>query len=79
MDYEKLETLGTVQVSTILRAIESCKKNCPELSEDFSLSFEYVIASFFPNIYQKMLVLLKDEHTQGYIEGYNDGIKENKE
>lgn len=67
--------LSTVKLSHIENAINSMKahfKDEPERIPDIEISFEYIIASFFPDVWDNIQRALKDEHTKGYIEGLNE-------
>ena len=73
--------LDTVKLSRIKAAIASIEKHfeeSPERIEDIEVSFEYMIGSFFPKIWDKIQSTLREEHTKGYIEGYEAG-KNSKE
>lgn len=73
--------LDTVKLSRIKAAVASIEKHfeeSPERLEDIEISFEYVIGSFFPKIWDKIQDTLREEHTKGYIEGYEAG-KNSKE
>jgi len=67
--------LDSVKLSRIKAAVASIEKHfeeSPERLEDIEVSFEYVIGSFFPKIWEKIQKTLSEEHTKGYIAGYND-------
>lgn len=69
------KTLDTVKLSVIENAINSIKKHyedTPERLNDVEVSFEFIIGSFFPNVYTNLLDTLKEEHTLGYIEGIKE-------
>ena len=71
------EGLSSVKLSKIENAIKSIKahfKDEPERIEDIEVSFEYIIGSFFPDVWNNIQQALKDEHTKGYIEGLNEQI-----
>lgn len=61
--------IDTVNLNRIEHLIQSIRRNSTE--EDPVVSFEYIVGSLFPTIYQNV----KDEITNSYIQGYNDGIK----
>lgn len=65
------ESIGTVKASVLIEAINSYKKHFEDL-EDFEISFEYIIGSFFPDVLDNILSYVKDERTKAYIEGYHD-------
>ena len=71
--------LDSVKLSRIKAAVASIEKHfeeSPERLEDIEVSFEYVIGSFFPKIWEKIQNTLKEEHTRGFIEGFEAGKKE---
>ena len=73
------ESLGSVKLTKVEAAVEQIKKyyeKTPERIEDIDISFEYIIASFFPDVFENIKNRLKDEHTLGYIEGYTAKIEE---
>jgi hypothetical protein len=43
------------------------------------LSFEFIVGSLFPNIFNNITKQLSDEHTKGYIEGFNTKIEKDKD
>lgn len=72
-------TLGTVKLTRIEAAIEQVKKhyeNEPERVEDIEVSFEYIIGSFFPKVYDNIRDAMKTQRTLGYIDGRNEVIEE---
>lgn len=72
-------TLGTVKLTRIEAAIGQIKKhyeNEPERIEDIEVSFEYIIGSFFPKVYDNIRDAMKTERTLGYIDGRNEVIEE---
>ena len=76
------EVLDTVKLSRIKAAIESIEKHyaeSPERLEDVEVSFEYVCGSFFPKIWDRVQDKLREEHTKGFIEGFEAGKKEKEE
>lgn len=73
--------LDSVKLSRIKAAVASIEKHfedSPERLEDVEVSFEYVIGSFFPKIWDRIQKTLSEEHTKGYIEGFEAG-KNSKE
>lgn len=76
------EVLDTVKLSRIKAAVDSIEKHyteSPERLKDVEVSFEYIIGSFFPNIWNKIQDTLKEEHTKGFIEGFEEGKKSKEE
>lgn len=62
--------LGTVPLKKVKAAIKSLESKCPE-EKELSISFEYLIGSFFPQVLDNIHTLIKDS----YIEGFNEGKK----
>lgn len=69
-----METVSLSRVKKLVEQLERQKVQL-ELSEedDLEVAFEYIIGSLFPMAYQNM----KDACRAFYIEGYNEGKKEN--
>lgn len=42
-------------------------------SEDDEVTFEYVVGSCFPDIYENVKEVMRQQYTMGYIAGLNDG------
>lgn len=74
---EKLDTVKLCRIKSAVASIEKHFQDEPERLEDVEVSFEYIIGSFFPNIWNKIQDTLKEEHTKGFIEGFEAGKKEN--
>lgn len=72
------KNLDSVKLSRIKAAVESIEKHfqdTPERLEDVEVSFEYIIGSFFPKIWENIQNALKEEHTKGFIEGLEEREK----
>lgn len=76
---EKLDTVKLCRIKSAVASIEKHFQDEPERLEDVEVSFEYVIGSFFPNIWNKIQDTLKEEHTKGFIEGFEEGKKSKEE
>lgn len=73
------ESLGGVKLTKVEDAINQIKRyyeQTPERIDDIEISFEYLIGSFFPDVLDNIKDRLKNEHTIGYIEGFNAGMSE---
>lgn len=64
------ENLDKVRFMHIKRVIEQVEKTYNGNTDELELSFEFVIASLFPQVYKNIQERLNKEHTMGYIEGY---------
>lgn len=58
----------TIPVSRILKLAETLK----DLELNERIGFTYIISFLFPNAWKNIQDSLKEEHTKGYMEGYND-------
>ena len=58
----------TIPVSRILKLAEMLK----DLEPNERIGFTYIISFLFPNAWKNIRDSLKEEHTKGYMEGYND-------
>ena len=64
---DNLPTIPLSQVKKLIEKIETTQ------SEETRLSFEFVIGSLFPTIYNNIMDSIKDAYTQGFIDGTNQG------
>lgn len=64
------ENIDKVQFTHIKRVIEQVEKTYNGNTDSLELSFEFVIASLFPQVHKRIQERLNKEHTLGYIEGY---------
>lgn len=67
--------LDTVKLSRLKKIIELIERNNNN-SEEIEVSFEYMIASCFPRVWNNIQERLSYEHTQGYIQGREDAENE---
>lgn len=70
----EMDTVKLSQIEKIVKILKKQNKSKSFPQIDPEVSFEYVIGSLFPRAYQNM----KDTCTQFYIQGYNEGKKENE-
>lgn len=68
-------------VGRIERMINRLKKDNPLINdwEKYEVSFEFVCASLFPKIWDNVQATMRDNYTQGYIQGLEDSKNEKKE
>lgn len=64
------ENLDKVQFTHFKRVVEQVEKTYKGNLNELELSFEFIMASLFPQIYKRVQERLNKEHTLGYIEGY---------
>lgn len=70
MEYK---SVGSVPFTKVKRALEDIEKqSAGKKLEHVQISFEYLVGSFFPEIIDN----IRQQISQSYIEGYNDGKKE---
>jgi hypothetical protein len=67
--------LDTVKLSRLKKIIELIERNN---DKDVEVTFEYMIASCFPRVWNNIQKRLSYEHTQGYIQGREDAENEIK-
>lgn len=70
-----IEINDYVELSRARSIIEKFK----DKEEDLKLSFEFIMASFFPTIWENIQNTLKGAYTAGYINGLNDAAAECEE
>lgn len=68
-------------VERIERMINKLKKDNSLINdwEKYEVSFEFVCASLFPKIWDNVQATMRDNYTQGYIQGLEDSKNEKKE
>lgn len=78
MSVELGESVKLSRVKKVIDHIEHDLNNvdCKERGIDPDISFEYIIGSLFPTIFQNIMNRLADEHTKGFIDGYATAKKE---
>lgn len=64
--------LDTVKLSRLKKIVELIERNN---DKDVDVTFEYMIASCFPRVWNNIQKRLSYEHTQGYIQGREDAEK----
>ena len=78
MDNEEkvnIEIKDYVELSRARNIIEKFK----DKENDTKLSFEFIMASFFPTIWENIQNTIKGAYTAGYINGLNDAAAECEE
>ena len=65
-----IEIKDYVELSRARNIIEKFK----DKEDDTKLSFEFIMASFFPTIWENIQNTLKGAYTTGYINGLNDAV-----
>lgn len=67
-----MDNIDKVPFSKLKRMVESIEHHfveSPERLDEVELTFEYIIGSCFPTVFDNIKEALKEEHTKGYIEG----------
>lgn len=77
MENKELDKVPFIKLKAMVEAIENHPQMKDRLDE-VEISFEYVIASLFPNILHNVHDALQYEHMQGYIEGLNTKEEKNE-
>lgn len=68
------ESLDKTKLSRVQKVLDSIRA-ANVIEEDPDVTFEYLVGSCFPTIFQNVQSALNEEHTLGYMEGYKDGQK----
>lgn len=74
------ETYGYVKYTTVKAALEQIEehyKDDPERLNDVSLTFEFLVGSFFPEIIDNIRTECNKQYTQGFILGLKEGRRLN--
>lgn len=61
--------IDNVKLSVLKRMVKSLEKVLPEDKDDLDLTFEYVIGSLYPHIYDNVKAEMSRQHAQGFAEG----------
>lgn len=64
---EKTNNIDIVPLTHLERLTQKIRKDNPNV-EDINISFEFLIASCFPNVWNNIQEKLRDEHMKGYLE-----------
>lgn len=68
------ESLDKTKLSRVQKVLDSIRAT-NVIEEDPDVTFEYLVGSCFPTIFQNVQSALNEEHTLGYMEGYKDAQK----
>lgn len=68
--------LDTIKFTRLKSFIEQVEKQYKGDIEELEISFECLVGSFYPKVWQNMQAALAHEHTLGYIEG-RESLNEN--
>ena len=66
--------MDTIKLSKLYKILEKVKQNTETSPEELDITFEFICASLYPDIFNN----IKDKIMQSYIEGYN-AAREDKE
>jgi hypothetical protein len=67
-----MDRINKIPFSKLKKMVESIENHfveSPERLDEVELTFEYIIGSCFPDVFNNIKEALKEEHTKGYIEG----------
>lgn len=67
----------TVKYGLLKKVVNALDETNP--TEDTDVSFEYIVGSCFPNIYDNIKKKLYSQYTQGYLDGLQEGRENNEE
>lgn len=67
-----IQPVPLAQIKKVISAVEAHYKDEPQRIDDITLSFEFIMGSFFPKVYDNIQEALRLEHTRGYIEGLEE-------
>lgn len=65
------QSLNNVKLSQLKKMIEKLDEQYK--GEDIDLSFEFLVGSFYPHVFQNVQKALSDAYTKGFIEGIKEG------
>ena len=68
------ESLDKTKLSRVQKVLDNIRA-ANAIEEDPDVTFEYLVGSCFPTIFQNVQSALNEEHALGYIEGYKNGQK----
>lgn len=73
-EHKPLERVKLDKLRRMIKSIERDYGGSPEIIDNMDITFEYIIASLFPNIMDN----INKEFTHQYISGFNDRLKVKK-
>ena len=59
--------IDITKLSRVQKVIDAVKRTVTE--EDPDVTFEYIVGSCFPTVFENVQKKLRDEHMEGYLEG----------
>lgn len=66
----------TVKYGLFKKVFNALEETKP--TDDTDISFEYIVGSCFPNIYDNIKQKIFSQYTQGYLDGLKEGEKHNE-
>lgn len=66
--------MDTIKLSKLYKILEKVEQNTETSPEELDITFEFICASLYPDIFNN----IKDKIMQSYIEGYNAAREEKK-
>ena len=67
--------MDTIKLSKLYKILEKVEQNTETSPEELDITFEFICASLYPDIFNN----IKDKIMQSYIEGYNAAREEKEE
>ena len=68
---EEEKVIDKVPFKTFEKLYNKLVEEQNKYDTEFDISFEFIVASLFPSVWDNIKQALADEHTKGYIEGVN--------
>ena len=69
---------GSAKITDVQKVLEAIQRHNQE-NKEVEITFEFLVGSLFPSLYNNFTKRIMDEHTKGYAEGYQDGLAAGKE
>lgn len=67
---EVIDKTKFIQLKKLVERIEK-EPHLQDRLEETEISLEFLLGNLFPSVYNNMKDALNEEHTKGYIEGFN--------
>ena len=66
---------GSVRIADVQKVLEAIQKHNQE-NKEVEITFEFLVGSLFPGLYKNFTQKIMNEHTKGYMEGYQAAKEE---
>lgn len=65
--------LSTVSIYDIEKVLNKIKKDLPNKNtKDIPITFEFLVANFYPDVYNNIMDQIKNSYTKGYIQAKSE-------